>query len=333
MAESMRDKACKSPGVSQLTLASSAGASDAEAALVDFSLSWPVSALALCGIGKRSIRLPRGPPTCSGMTPLPWSVLAPSASVRICCRLSVLRAAISHSTRNKHISARQKSAKATFHAPPCSSCLCLPPPRLTMVCSCALLSCGFSTATSAARGFLRLAVAAFEVVDPAFQLGEARLDVERHQAAPRVDRQQRRLAGHVGHQHHLDAFLVRRFLVDQLLHHVADRVDDAVAKKIPMKVPTMAPPTCSAISPEVAPSLTVFMVMTMPSTAARMPKPGIASAILPRDLAGCSSSSWMAASSCSSTPSSSWALILPMAIRRKLSTMKASSLGSSSTRG
>src|SRR5471030_2286928 len=231
MAESMRDKACKSPGVSQLTLASSAGASDAEAALVDFSLSWPVSALALCGIGKRSIRLPRGPPTCSGMTPLPWSVLAPSASVRICCRLSVLRAAISHSTRNKHISARQKSAKATFHAPPCSSCLCLPPPRLTMVCSCALLSCGFSTATSAARGFLRLAVAAFEVVDPAFQLGEARLDVQGDEAAARVDRQQRRLAGHVGHQHDFHAFLVRRFLVDQLLHHVADRVDDAVAKE------------------------------------------------------------------------------------------------------
>ena len=41
-------------------------------------------------------------------------------------------------------------------------------------------------------------------------------------------------------------------------------------------------------------------------TAARMPKPGMPSAILCSDFDGWVSSSWMASSSCSSTPSSSF---------------------------
>ncbi|MNJ76652.1 hypothetical protein D3C77_739770 [compost metagenome] len=59
-----------------------------------------------------------------------------------------------------------------------------------------------------------------------------------------------------------------------------------------------------------------------------MPKPGIASPILNSERDGCSSAFSMASSSCSRKPSSSWALILPMAIRRKLSAMKAIRLGS-----
>src|SRR5665647_1883611 len=176
----------------------------------------------------RSIKLPRGPPMVSGITPVPWSALLPLApsmmSFMACCS----RVAISHSTRNRHNKARQKSAKATFQAPPWASSSCLRPPRLMTALSC--LSCllgGFSTTLSCSVRIARR----FERVDPAFQQGKAGLDIQLDQAAAGVDRQQRRLPGHVGDQHDLDAFHGRTLLVDKLFHHVADRVEHAVGKE------------------------------------------------------------------------------------------------------
>jgi hypothetical protein len=53
-------------------------------------------------------------------------------------------------------------------------------------------------------GLRRRRVRVLQLVDPAFQAGEAGLEVELHQAAAGVDGQQRRLARHMGDQHHLD---------------------------------------------------------------------------------------------------------------------------------
>src|SRR5450830_1652322 len=181
-------------------------------------------------MGKRSIRLPRGPPLCSGMTPWPspWRLLA-DASIMISFIACCSRAAISHSTRKSDSRARQKSANATFQAPPWASSSCLRPARLMMACSC--FSCGFSTAASPALALLLFGAATFERIDPAFQLGEARLDIQLHQAAARIDGQQGRLACYVRHQHDLHAFHGRAFLAHQLFHHIAHRIEHAVAKE------------------------------------------------------------------------------------------------------
>ena len=100
---------------------------------------------------------------------------------------------------------------------------------------------------------------------------------------------------------------------------------------MPRKVPTSAAATwwpISATSPPMA-----AMVMTMPSTAATMPKPGRESASTCSACAGSTASWWWVSTSISSSCSSSWGSMLPLTISRRQSVVNsirwwsASSLG------
>src|SRR5262245_55337122 len=143
------------------------------------------------------------------------------------CRRSCSREASSHSTRNNDSSARQKSANATFQAlPPCASwCPRFLRARMTTGSSAlgrTLLSCtrvsGASLQVRTIRGAalrcLFFRSLALELVDPALELREARLDVELDQAAAGVDREQRRLAGHLRDEHDLDGLECLALLID-----------------------------------------------------------------------------------------------------------------------
>ena len=85
--------------------------------------------------------------------------------------------------------------------------------------------------------------------------------------------------------------------------------------KIPRNVPTSAAATFSPIC-SIGPAMDA-MVMTMPSTAATIPKPGMASAALVSTATGFSCSSSIASSSISSSSLSWSGLILPSIIGRR----------------